>query len=435
MAKLHVPPPEGADDRSDVNLGMLATILLTALAAIGMVRVAQDHVEATAVPVPKEVHRDAYDDLADQRELAQKVGRLDAAALASKEWTEPEQAAVMRFGPRAAAEAICTKFADDIRNDKLTKTLRIEIEKSIDRRVEFAPWTCMLRLHLERAIPEGSLRNEMDEWFVEISEHRGNERIPISVLEEFRARRERPQNPSFYAWLRLCALDFDYAVHAECQKLLHQMSPEQGADLLMMIEKHWAEIGTTLPDMRVIIAGLGYLARNGQPHSWKVAETTELPDYDVDFRQAAVGYLCRMMNTPTPKEREGIVSELDLVPQLAGDQLRKIGLVGARAYEEKLLRRWRETCRIAFGGGANEDRTKMVNVPLLAVWDGDPAKPANFSIHAAADLGTCKLREGYPPWYCLAQTWVDESRTLDAAVAHAFTKTRYMEWEEDTIPE
>lgn len=430
MAKLHVPPPEGADDRSDVNLAMMASVFLLLVVGLLMVRAAEQRTEdlAKAQP-PAEVPRDIYDDLADQRVLAAQIGKLDDAALAARTWTPEDQQAVLRFGPREATELVCQQSADAIRDDSLPKQLRLELEKTLDRRTEFAPWTCMMRLFLDRAIPAGPLYNEMKEYADEISRHQGKERIPISVLEDFRKNRERPDNPTFYAWLRLCALDFDYQPHVECQKLLYQMAPDQGADMLQMIELHWNESGTKLADMKMIIRGLGHLARNGQPHSWKVKETDALPDYDVEFRQAAVGYLCRMMHTPTSAER-GTTEELDPVPELAGEQLGKTGLVGARAYEEKLLMRWREACRIALGGGYNEDRTEFTPVPILGVWDGDPQTSTDYRIASAIKLGTCRYRDEYPMWHCLADAWKDEERTLDAALAHAFVQTRYMMWED-----
>lgn len=431
MAKLHIPAPDGVDDRSDVNLAMFAAFLLFCLLAVLMFRGAEKAPEvAKAAATPGETPRDIYDELADQRALAARIGQASRAELEARSWTDAERQAVLRFGPREATEVVCTKAADAIVADTLPKELRLEFEKTLDRRTEFAPWTCMTRLFLSKTLPQGSLLVEMTEWWVELEAHKGNERIPISVLEEFRTARERPDNKPFYAWLRMCALDFDYAVHAECQKLLAQMAPEHGADLLGMLERHFFEYGARPEDMPVITAGLGYLARNGQPHSFKVAETDALPDYDVDFRQAAVGYLCRMMNSPTPRERNGQTSPLDVVPELAGEQLRKTALVGARAYEEKLVKRWREACRIAFGGGANEDRTEFTPVPMLAVWNGDVESLPRYEIQNAIELGTCKRRTGHPDWYCLAAAWKDEERALDAALAHAFIRTRYMEWDD-----
>lgn len=431
MAKLHVPPPEGADDRSDVNLAMLACVLGALALGLVWTRSSVEKAEQQKAAEPKpEFTPDEYDRLNARKAVADKIRRLDTRAIQEREWTFEEQQAVMQHGPREATEIICGRAADQIRNGTVPKELRIEMVTALDRRAEHAPWSCMTVLYLERSMPPGDLLTEMTEYWRELELHRGKERIPMSVLKEFREKRQRPQDPRFYAWLRMCALDFNYQPHTECQKLLFQMAPEQGGDVLQMIEKHWEEVPANIGDMTLIIKGLGYLARNGQPYTWKISETDQLPDYDVDFRQATVGYLCRMMNTPTPKERAGIAGQLDPVPELAGEQLRKIGLVGARAYEEKLLMRWREACRIAFGGGWNEERTKLTPVPILAVWDGDPANPADYRISKAIEHGSCEQKEGYPSWYCLAEKWTDEERTLDAAVAHAFIRTRYMMWED-----
>lgn len=430
MAKLHIPAPDDGVDRSDVDLAMFVVIIVGLMCAMLWVRHTESNLDAVEDDRPADMPRDIYDELADQRELSKKFAQKSAAELAEKSWDDEEIPAAMRFGPREATEAICEQNVDAIRSGTLSKSLRMELEKTLDRRTDFAPWTCMTRLYLAGELT-GSLATEMTQWWSEVVGFHDTGRITSSVIEDFRASRERPENPAYYAWLRTCALNFDYAAHAECQKMLAQMAPAQGADLLGVIEKHWDEGGTSLRDMEVVIEGLGFLARNGQPHSFKIAETDALPDYDVDFRQAAVGYLCRLMNTPTAKERDGAPSPLDPVPELAGTQLSKIALVGARAYEEKLLMRWRESCRQAHGGGYNEDRTRFTPVPVLAVWDGDVTQPADYRLSKAVEWGSCKLRDGHPQWWCLAEKWQDnDGQVLDVAARHAFVKTRYMEWEE-----
>ena len=434
MAKLHVPAPDAPDDRSDMYLAFLAGVLLLILAGIGMYRAerkdaprGEDHAASTVGEAvdPLQVELKA------QRRRAEDLAKLGAADLEAMDWSEEDQRVAFRFGPRLATEVICRKLTPELEAGTLGSAMRLELEKTLDRRTEFAPWTCMSRLYLAGKLPEGDLRQELDEFWGELDRHEGNARIPISILTDFRETRDRPDSPRFYAWARMCAIDFEYQVGTECRRLLHQISPAQGGDLLGMLEEHWTQTGVRAEDMPAIVDGLGYLARNGQPHNWRVTETTELPDYDVDFRQGVVGYLCRMVHTPTPKEREGRESPFDAVAERASHHLGKVGLVGARAYEEKLLMRWREACRLAFGGhGGFRDGEERVSVPLLAVWDGNLESVPDYRLTSARELGTCVPKPGYPLWSCLSGIWKGEGKTLDRAVAHFFIETRYMEWDE-----
>ncbi len=434
--KLHVPAPAPQqDDRSDIYLAFLLAVGLMGLSAYGFVSMEpyEPHSSGDAhADVDPEIANDPLQkELKAQRHRSEQIRELSDEQLEAMEWTDEDRRVVFRFGPRRATEVVCNKLKDQIEGGTLATEMRVELEKTLDRRTEFAPWTCMTRSYLAGNLPDGDLKKEMDEFWAELEAHEGNARIPISVLTDFRETRDRPENPGFYAWLRMCAYDFEYQTGTECRRLLRQISPDQGADMLLMLEKHWEESGIEAHQLPTIIGGLGYMARNGQPMNWKVAETDELPDYDVDFRQAAVGYLCRMTNTPTPAEREGIATDWDDIPALAAEQLRKVGLVGARAYEPKLLFRWRETCRIGFGGrGGYQEGEEYIPVPLLAVWDGEVANDPDFRLSTAIDLGNCELREGYPRWYCLSDRWREEGRTLDRAVAHFFIETRYMEWDD-----
>ena len=441
--KLHIPGPDEAVDRSDVSLALLVSALMFGLFGIFLYRAEEpakpERHEAAAAQAldPLQVELKA------QRRRSMQLAKLTPAELAGMKWTEEDQRAVFRFGPRSAAETICRDSVDAIAAGTFPPAMSLELEKTLDRRTEFAPWTCMTRLYLAEKLrhagdvplqprpPDSDLHAEMAEFWSELEAHEGNARLPVSILTDFRESRERPENPEFYSWLRMCAVDFEYGANADCQRILYQIAPAQGRDMLEMLERHWHEDGIDAAEMPRIIAGLGRLARNGQPHNWRIVETDELPDYDVDFRHAVVGYLCRMVHTPSAAERDGEDFPLNDVPALASEELRTVARSGARAYEERLLMRWRETCRLSFGGlGGYRPGEEPIAVPLLAVWNGEPTSKPDFSLKAAIELGTCEPREGYPSWYCLASRWRGQERSLDRALAHFFVETRYMEWDD-----
>lgn len=430
--KLHIPGPDDAVDRSDVSLALLISALMFALFGIFLYRAEEPEKPGPRGAVAAEALDPLQVELKAQRQRSQQLAKLTPDELAKMTWSEEDQRAVFRFGPRAAAESICDANAKAIAAGTYPSAMALELEKTLDRRTEFAPWTCMTRLYLaEKLPPHGDLHAEMAEFWSELEAHEGNARLPVSILNDFRESRDRPQNPAFYSWLRMCAFDFDYGANADCQRILYQIAPAQGRDMLEMLERHWIADGIDPDQMPLIIAGLGRLARNGQPHNWRIVATDELPDYDVDFRHAVVGYLCRMVNTPSDIERQGKEFPLNGVPALASEQLRTVARSGARAYEKRLLMRWRETCRLSFGGlGGYRPGEEAIAVPLLAVWNGEPASKPDFSLKAAADLGTCELHADYPAWYCLARRWRGEGRSLDRALAHFFVETRYMEWDE-----
>ncbi len=431
--KLHVPSPHERNvDRSALWIGLLAAFLAFLLAAIGLSRLDQKRdiarMQKDPTTTPAGVPLDPMQlELKQQRKRSQELSRMNPGDFDTMEWTKEDIAVVFRFGPRMASEAMCRQLAPSIADGSLPGSTRLELEKTLDRRTEFAPWTCMLRLHLAGSL-EGDLAEEMDEFWGELERHEGNARLIATALADFRETRDRPESPEFYAWLRMCSFDLDYEAHPECQRLVNQIRPQQGADMLGMLEKHWEEVGIRPDEMPWVARTLGFMARNGQPRNFRVDETEALPAYDVDFRQATIGYLCRLANTPTPRERSGIDSEYDEVPVLASEELRKVAERGARSYEERLLRRWRETCLLGFGGNGGYQDEPHVGVPFLAVWDGALESAPDYTIASVIARGDCKTRATYPAWYCLSQSWLGEGKTIQRALAEFFVETRYMEW-------
>ncbi len=419
--QLHIPGPD--DDNEDVE-GDISIVFLSAIFCLGIAfglfyffntvqagpESAEDGQE-TAEPLDPDQKL-----LKEQRALAATFADWTAEKLADHEWTEAEEVAVLRFGPRRAAEDLCGRYSEKLSAGKLGPIRSLELVRAFDRRKEFAPWTCGMRLFFAGELPEGPIRRELSKFWDETRAWQGNARHMMSVLTDFRETRDRPTVPEFYDWVRICALNYDYEGTSECRRLLRQIRPQQGTDILAMAEMHM-RAKEPLPDKqaKIIIDALGRIARNGQPPNWKVAETEELPDYDADLRNATVLYLCRFVNSPY---REHAVA--------AAEELRATADAAGRGYDAKLLERWRETCRIGFDGGKTSETPR--NIPLVASWNGVEGDPPDYSLELVQSLGHCPTTPNRPIWWCGADLWAGKLDPLDRAIAKFFIETRYMEW-------
>lgn len=425
--KLHVPAP---DDHAEEAEGDISLLFLTGIACVGLAAlilyyfsVVQGQASGEEPAVDPEVTGELSPEqrlLKEQRSTASEFDEMSEAELEEHAWKEEEEVAVLRFGPRKATEVLCQKHKDAIAAGTLDPVRSIELLKSLDRRVEFAPWTCMTRLFLAGDLPDGKpLDREMTKFWKELDSWEGNARIPASFLADFRESRDRPAVPEFYHWVRLCALNYDYQAATECRKLLYQIAPQQGTDILAMIEKHLRMTDGELPEdeATLIIDALGRLARNGQPPNWRVVETDELPDYDADLRNATILYLCRFVHTPNED-----------YAKVAADQLRRTAQTGGRAYDKRILERWLETCRIAFDGGRTSEEER--NVPIIASWSGVEGELPDYSLELVQDVRVCERPPNKPIWWCGADRFAGKLEELEIVLARYFIETRYMEWPE-----
>ena len=419
--KLHIPAPDGQEGEIE---GDLSIVFLGALVCLGIAlciayyfSVVQSADSGAEVVQNSESPDSKQRLLKGQRELASTFEDWDTEKLGAHDWQEEEEVAVFRFGPRKATETLCRKHRDTIVAGKLDPIRSIELLKAMERRVEFAPWTCMTRLHLAGKLPEdGPLDREMSKFWRDVVAFEGNPRLIMSVLSNFRETRERPTAPEFYEWARLCAVNYDYQGATECRRLLRQITPQQGTDILAMLELHLREREQLTDDeARIITNALGRLARNGQPPNWKVVSADEIPDFDTDLRNAAVLYLCRFVHSP--KTRHAV---------LAAEELRAVADAAGRGYDARLLERWRETCRIGFDGGRTSEERRDIQV--IASWNGVEGNPPDYSLEVVQRLGHCLVRPQRPVWWCGADMWAGKLTSLDQAIAGYFIETRYMEW-------
>lgn len=420
MSKLYIPDPDEQPKEVFGILELAALICFFAAVTIFYwfsIQPAPAGAEKAALGAEEEAIQDLSAEMRRQKKVAASFDEKKPSKLKKYAWKTEEMLAVIRYGARGTAEAACEARAGQIKEGALSDPALMTYVKAIDRRAENAPWACLLRLYLADQIGQESLQKELDEFWEEVEAHEGNARIIASTLEEFRKTRDRPEADRFYAWLRLCALDFDYQAAAECQRLLHQISPKQGADILMAAETHFQQSEPDSEEVKMIVDAIGTMARNGQPHAtWNVQETRNLPDYDVDFRQAAVLYLCRFVHSP----------DLE-VSEAASLELGKAALFGARGFDDKLRRRWIETCRLAF---KKTDAPGDPALQILAVWDGTEESKPEYALKQDVDRGVCEVQEGYPMWYCGTRLWNGEGRALDMALQDFFVETRYIETED-----
>ncbi len=405
--KLHIPGPDEQEDLTELDMTIFVGWAICMIICIGLFLFFRDRRPQPEPPKPEDPVK------ARQAEL---VDRAHKQNFDKHEFSDKDAVAVFRHGPRDAAEAACKDVAPLLESGGLSHTVHLELLKTVDRRAEHAPWTCLTRAFLANKISSDlDLEDELSEFWQETEAFETSPALVSSVLEEFRRSRNRPESKDFYAWLRLCGLHPDYEANKACLKILYQISPAQGEDALAAVEEHFAERDSERlrDDMKVLIPALGELAQKGQPDEWRV-ENKAIDDFETVFRVGATFVLCRIVHSPD-----------DPVARQAAVEVAETATVGARASDENLLSRWRESCGLAFRAGEGEQAD---SAPALAVWNGEEGEPPDYTLAWAQDRGDCPQSEDRPAWYCGAKLWQGGEQELDLALMHYFTETRYIEW-------
>lgn len=410
--KLRIPaPPDPSEDSfGAVELGVLASAMLGALIMWWFVQQPPPETHKTR-PILNDQQQQLTDEMLVERLQAQKLEKLKPSELSQRDWSDQDVHVVFSFGTGATTELVCEKRAEQISANLLPETLKLDLLKSLDQRSENAPYACLSRLFFAEKLPQDDLRAEMEEFWTEAAAWEGNADRVSEVLNTFRFTRDCPESARFSRWLRACALNFDYDGANACQRLINQIAPAQGADLLLTYVMQLEESEVATKEHQQLARTLGKLVRDGQPISFKVSETKELPDYDVDFRNGAVLFLCRAVNSPD-----------DDVAFAAAEELTKSAHFGARSYDKNVLLRWREGCRVAFGGQPNDQYLSM-----LAVSSGVEGEAPDYKLSSAVTSGECEVKEGYPLWYCGARLWIGEGE-MSQALEDIFVKTAWVEW-------
>ncbi len=415
--KLHIPGPDEREDLTELNITIVIAWAVCMLLCIGLFFFFRDRRPA---PAPK---RPADPVVARQETIVKKAkyhhGHFDQLDLSGQ-----NAVAVFRHGPRKAAEAACKELRPKLADGTLSGDVAVELLKAVDRRAEHAPWTCLMRAFFAKKIsPELDLFSEMSEVWKQMQRFEMPAPIVTSVLDDFRKNRNRPDQPAFYSWLRLCGLNADYGARDACVKILYQISPKQGRDMLDMVEKHFQarDPQALAKDMPVLIHGVGDLAQRGQPKGWRVDKTDHIDDYDAALRLGATFVLCRIVNTPDDK-----------IARTAAVELAQTADMAARLTDKNLLLRWRKSCGLAFrqkaAGKKAADNTESANA--LAVWNGKKGTPPNYALAWAQKRGDCPADDPRPSWYCGVGLWQGKGdQGLALTLMGFFTDTRYVEWQ------
>ena len=342
------------------------------------------------------------------------------------DWDErsDELAAVFEAGPRKAAEAACRRYADDIEHNRLPRDAARTLRQGVSRLSGAAPVGCLTRLYLEDRLDEDAeLTYEFEQFFAGVATFDAHGEAMAIVVEEF-ADDGLPESERFERWLRRCALTMHYDAAPACRRIAQEHFSDDGADLMELLLVHLADTDDDADevherydaDLELTADALGYFARYGQPDDWHIEETDELPDYNVDFRLAAVFQLCRMMNAPDEQ-----------VQTWAADALGYIAGVAARPHNPHMHYRWRASCRLAFGDP--DDAQQYVPALGVAMLDGDE-QTVDYGLDTLVDHDHCELRDGYPDWFCGSQRWTGGPDSIRSVLGHYFARTGYVEWYE-----
>lgn len=413
MSKLYIPDPEEEHEEA-FGLLELAALICVGIAALVFYGFSTQEAPISSSPdASEEIVAGLSAEVLRQRSVAEAMGEKSPDKLSSHAWTLDEMVSVLRFGTREVNEVACKARSKQIAEGTLSDPLLAAFTEAVERREESAPFACLMRLYHAQDLPQDSLHEAVSGFWGEVSRHEGNARLIAVAVDEFRKTRNRPESEDFQHWILGCALDFAYEAAPACQRLLHQLSPRHGRDMLHAADKYFEKL-KNFEKLEAVITSIGVMSRNGQPHAtWRVDETDELPDYDTDFRQAAVLYLCRFVNSPDQS-----------VARAAAFELGKTAAYGARGYDSKLRERWLYTCRLAFGTTGEDDDPAL---QVISVWDGVEGNAPNYALAYDVERGFCDVREGYPMWYCGTQRWNGEGKALTTALQDFFVESRTIE--------
>ncbi len=425
--KLRVPDPDEAEATEESHGEIF--VLAAAVSLLAGLAFFLDRYEAAHAPeetTEREAATGAPEGPSRDVPLADRADRLAAytenEGLDDYRWRSRDVLASLRHGPRRIAVRACRAAFRDRPDELLSGEIRGELLRIVDRRAEHVPWSCLYRVFFsERDRLQASVVDELAGIWERISSFDGASHIASRIGYGFAAETFLPEAPAFRRWARLCALNFDRPEGYGCRRLLAEVAPQQGADLLDLAEVHLREtdLNPTF-DLPILVSGLRYLAARGQPPGWRIEETDALADYDTDLRLAAIFYLCRFVQSPT-----------DSVATAAAGALSEVAGYGVRAGDEKMRRRWLSACRMAFGDKADETSEEAGepaagSVPALAVWSGEEDESPQYALQATIDRGDCRVRPDHPRWYCGSAKF---RGTSPDELTDYFVETRHLEWD------
>ncbi len=407
--KLHIPgPKEESYFGTELSVG-ISVLVFVFLGFFFLNREAQ-----TTNIVVKDENPAAQTLLKQDKALSRRFEKLSGKELGNHVWSPEDLKAVFLFGPSDAAEIACEKNIEAISSGAFPEELTSRIETAVNGRAIFAPWRCLIQNFLDAKIPKGSLYDEVESFFLELESLDGNEQIVTSVLAYYRENRIRPNGKRFYRWLRRCGVNATYKGGVSCRRFLKTLSPKYGRDVLEALQQSLFLDNPQAKDFQSAVATLGKWSRLGQPKSWLVKSTKNLPAYDIDFRIGAIMSLCRFTMSPG-----------GVLRQQAIDELAKSAEVQMRANPDIQAERWQTTCDLMFGGRYEDDRTSNVLLTRKKVED-QPSYDVAFLI----ENNFCEQRPGFPTWYCAVRKWIHGDAPIQEAMSRSFIETRFMEFSE-----
>lgn len=353
------------------------------------------------------------------------VGK-ELSELTARQWALEEARAVLAHGPRPASEVACEEFIAG--TDEVDAEVAEAALEALEARAEHAPRICLVRAWFAGAIADAALAQEVEEYWREdvegFEEHPGQISLMVNT---YRKTRRRPSTPRFHAWLRRCAMDIETPSWVPCMHMIRQLAPMQGADALLLIERHLVSFEGPPPreDLLRATRMMGLVVKHGQPNFWKIEDHPKLINYDYDLRLGAIFNLCRFIQSPD-----------EAVAHAAADALAEAS-DRSRTASDTYLPRWRETCKIAFGGKrpnlevVSAPEIAENHVPQLAIWTGRDEDPPQYTLASAVRRGDCRVSPGEPVWYCGSKLWKGEETDIIDALITFYLDTRYFEWVED----
>lgn len=415
MSKLYIPAPDEKKDPTELSHELWVAVMISAALIFGgwyfwiLPQTQQP-------PDPL-----AY--IEDVQEREEMRDRLRFAEVAEEEkWRpemaeEEERARIYALAPRMMTEALCEEQKEALAKGEVPEDQAAALLESVERRSREAPWTCLVRQYLRGELPEEEpLAEAVAGFWQEVEEQWAHGALLEGAIDAFRESRDRPENERFYSWLRRCGMRGDYQSSPACRRLLRQLAPAQGSELLEMIQVHLSDEELAERDLIEVVQALGTFAVRGQPASWQVLETAKLPDYDPDFRLGAIYYLCRMVHSPA----EAVVKE-------ARQQLGRVAEVGGRPANPHMTYRWQRACRAAFGNTEDLNEPVPVLDVLIQVEEGE--EPVlDYGMKALVAAGVCQEEEGYPLWFCGAERWTGGRESPQRVMATRFAESGYVEW-------
>lgn len=436
--KLHVPGSADREDFSELNITIVLSWALSMLICIGLFLALRGQ-----LPTPDPGGE----------------GSTSVAGESAEEMSPLEQSVEQfRVGPREKSELACAELKPQIASGELAGPIDQQLQKVLNQRLHYAPWTCVLEAYLSGEISaELAIHAEIAEFWQQAQAFNTPTEILGPALQSFRQREALPENPDFMSWLRLCAMSPRATTRVQCLELLASVSPAQGEDALMMVEEHLQRRRQELSaeEMAIVVDGLGSLANSGQPLGWRVQLDPEDPAFSSDsIRIGAAFMLCRALNSPD----QGVAAG-------AANALAKAATMSARDANMTALRRWREACHYAFVDAAAMEEQDCENANFkapqiyeevseataerpeeapaderaardpeasdLAVWDGREDSRPDYSLKAAIERGLCAAdpSAAHPAWTCALERWRGpKDDPFDLTLQRFFIKTSYVEW-------